>query len=139
MIQVWLRIAIWVIVIGIGYLLLGPKLFDSSPESPPFGSGTELFLPPAKPPRLLELEAILPSRALTADEVAEYQALVDDRNARFWRREGVSVGEALSGVETGRRAHLASLLAQRGVSEAEAAVFFMVLERDHPDLLADRR
>lgn len=138
MIHVILRITIWVLVLGIGYLVLGPEVFDSSSRESPFQGQAQIFLPPAKSPRLLEYEQARQQRALSAEEQAEYRRLVQERQSRFWQQEGVSVEEALSGIKTHRQEHLATILEQRGVSPEEAAIFFLVLDRDHPELLADR-
>ena len=137
MIQVLLRIAVWLVVLGIGYLVFGPGAFDSSKSSSPFETDASLYLPPARPQRLVDYEALRSERPLTAEESAEYAALVKDRQSTFWQREGVTVEEALSGVKTGRGAHLAKLLEERGLSPDEISVFFVVVERDHPSLLAD--
>ena len=51
MIHVGLRILVWVLVLGIGYLVFGPQLFDSSDHANPFDNRAELFLPPAKTQR----------------------------------------------------------------------------------------
>jgi hypothetical protein len=138
MIHVLLRVAVWVLVLGGAYLLFGPELFDSSRQESPFQSETALFLPPAKSQQELVYEELASQRPLNAEESADYQRLLQERQSRFWQREGVSVSEALSGVETQRKAHLAKLLQERGLAPEEAAVFFMVLERDHPQLLADQ-
>lgn len=138
MIHVLLRVLVWVVVIGVGYLLVGPKLFDSSSIDNPFASDAAIFLPPPKSQRHLEFDEILAARPLNEEELAEYRKLVRERQSRFWQQSGVTVEEALSGVKTQRREALASLLEQRGVTQEEAAVFFLVLERDHPALLADR-
>lgn len=138
MIQVALRIAVWVAVFGIGYLLFGPQLFDSSQGDNPFENKTTLYLPAAQSARESALQALAEQRALSSDEQAEYQALLRDRQARFWQREGTSVEEALSGVTQQRKQRLVELLQERGLAPQEAAVFLMVVERDHPALLADR-
>ena len=54
MIQVVLRIAIWLIVLGIGYWLIGPQVLDSSYDASPFKSASTLYLPPPRSPRLAE-------------------------------------------------------------------------------------
>ncbi len=46
--------------------------------------------------------------------------------------------EALFGINTQRKARLAEILEQRGLSKEESLVFLMVVERDHPALLADQ-
>lgn len=137
MIQVILRIAVWLIVLGIGYLVFGPSAFDSSNSSNPFETGSSLYLPPAKSQRLVDLETLRNQRPLDKEESAEYLALVKERQSAFWQREGVTVEEALSGVRSDRGAHLAKLLEERGLSPEEISVFFVVVERDHPSLLAD--
>ena len=138
MIQVALRVMVWVLVLGGAYILFGPELFDSSESTNPFASDSVLFLPPPKSPRLVEYEEMLKQRALTAEEAAEYRSLVKDRQSRFWQREGTSVEDALAGVKSQRKQRLVEILSQRGMTQDESAVFFMVLERDHPSLLADR-
>lgn len=138
MVHLLLRIAVWVVILGLGYLLIGPKLFDSSPDVSPFEGTSTIFLPPVKSPRHAEYDAMSKQRTLSAEEMEEYRGLVRERESKFWQREGVSVEEALAGVKTQRKQYLAELLAQRGVTEEEAAVFFLVLERDNPRLLADR-
>ena len=138
MIQFFARIAVWVLVIGFGYVLFGPELFDSSRSENPFTSDATFFLPPVKTQRLIEYEAILNERALTEQEADEYRSLVRDRQSRFWQGGGMSVEDALVDVKTGRKARLIEVLVQRGMSQNELAIFFMVLERDHPALLADR-
>lgn len=137
MIHVLLRIAVWMAVFGIGYLVFGPQLFDSSQGANPFETDARLFLPPAKSPRQLEYEQAMKSRKLGPEELADYQSLVLERESKFWQREGVSVEKALSGVKTQRKEYLAKILAQRGMSREESVIFFMVIERDHPALLAD--
>lgn len=138
MIHVLLRVAVWVLVIGIGYLVIGPELFDSSQNNSPFESRSTLYLPPPKSQRQLEYEEITQNRVLNADELAEYRALVEDRQSRFWQQDGVSVEQALSGVKTQRKERLAEILEKRGMAPEETAIFFVVLERDHPALLADQ-
>jgi hypothetical protein len=138
MIHVVLRIAVWAVVLGVGYLAFGPGLFDSSPDESPFGSGSTIFLPPPKSERHVAYEQMSRERALSPEELEDYRALVQDRESRFWQQQGVSVEQALSGVETQRKAHLAKILDQRGLTKEEAAVFFLVVERDHPALLQDR-
>jgi len=138
MIQVFLRILVWLAVFGIGYLLLGPQLFDSSRDANPFSTDAELFLPPARSAREIEYERLAQQRALTAEEQAAYLALARERQAAFWKGRDLTVSQALEGVTTGRRERLAELLAERGLTHDEAAVFMMVLDRDHPELLADR-
>lgn len=137
MIHVLLRVAVWVAVFGIGYLVFGPQLFDSSQSANPFETDARMFLPPAKPPRQLQYEEAMKSRRLGPEELADYRSLVLERESNFWQREGVTVEETLSGVKTQRKAYLAKILAQRGMSKEESVIFFMVIERDHPALLVD--
>jgi len=136
-IHVLLRIAVWVAVFGIGYLVFGPQLFDSSQSANPFETDARMFLPPAKLPRQLGYEEAMKARRLEPEELADYQSLVLERESKFWQREGVSVEEALSGVKTERKEYLAKILSERGMSKDESVIFFMVIERDHPALLAD--
>ncbi|MGB5774117.1 MAG: hypothetical protein WBP89_05605 [Sedimenticolaceae bacterium] len=138
MIHVLLRIAVWVAVFGIGYLVFGPQLFDSSHSTNPFESSSTIFLPPAKSAREMQYEEVIKERALAPEEAAEYQSLVVARESKFWQQEGVSVEEALSGVRKQRKQHLASILQQRGLSDDESAIFLMVVQRDHPALLEDQ-
>lgn len=138
MIHVLLRIAVWVLVLGIGYLVFGPQLFDSSPNSNPFESSSEIYLPPAKTERQIEYEKTMKGRGLEPEELAEYSALSRNREANFWQREGVSVEEALSGIQRQRKQRLVTILEQRGMSMDESAIFLMVVERDHPGLLSDQ-
>jgi hypothetical protein len=138
MVQVIARIAVWVVVIGAGYLLFGPDLLDSSRSANPFENEATLYLPPAKTQRELDYERMLAAGALQGHERTEYQALVDRRQADFWKGDGVSVEQALAGVRSGRRDRLLDLLYERGISAQEAAVFLRVVERDNPALLADR-
>ena len=133
-----IRIAVWLVILGGAYLVFGPQLFDSSRGDNPFASTTEIFLPPAKSEREIALEALMAGRWLEPGEAEEYRSLVRERRSRFWQREGVSVEQALSGIRRGRKQRLADLLAQRGLSPDDAAVFLTVVERDHPELLADR-
>ena len=138
MIQVLLRIAVWVLVLGVGYLVFGPQLFDSSGNDNPFESGSKIFLPPQKTKPQIEYEKIMEERRLQPEELAEYQALSQEREADFWQQAGVSVEDALSGIQRQRKQSLAAILEQRGMSRDEIAIFLMVVERDHPGLLADR-
>lgn len=138
MIHVLLRIAVWVLVLGIGYLVFGPQLFDSSPNSNPFESSSEIYLPPAKTERQIEYEKTMKGRGLEPEELAEYLALSRHRETNFWQREGVSVEEALSGIQRQRKQRLVTILEQRGMSMDESAIFLMVVERDHPGLLIDQ-
>jgi hypothetical protein len=138
MVHLLLRIAVWVVVLGIGYVVFGPGLFDSTPDDSPFESSSTIFLPPAKSQRHLEYDAIGRERALSTEELADYRELVQQRQSRFWQQQGISVEQALAGVETHRKEHLATILEQRGLTKEEAAVFLFVVERDHPALLKDR-
>jgi hypothetical protein len=138
MVHVLLRISVWVFVLGIAYLIFGSDLFDSSREADLFEGKTEMFLPPVKSKRHFEFDEIMKDRGLNADELAEYRALVQERESKFWHAEGVSVREALSGVNKRRKERLAAILEQRGATKDEAAIFLLVLERDHPALLADQ-
>lgn len=138
MIHVFLRIAVWVTVFAIGYLVFGSQLFDSSQSVNPFESVTTIYLPPVKSERQIEYEELMQTRNLDSEELAEYRSLAINRESKFWQREGVSVEEALSGVKRQRKQHLASILEQRGMSTEESAIFFMVVERDHPALLDDQ-
>ena len=138
MVHVFLRIAVWVLVIGMGYLMFGPELFDSSRTDNPFASHANLFLPPAKLQREVAYENILMERELRPEELAEYQQLVQKRQSDFWKGDGVAVEDALAGIQHQRKAYLATLLKQRGLSSEEAAIFLMVVERDHPAILTDQ-
>ena len=138
MIQFFARITVWVLVIGFGYMLFGPELFDSSRSENRFTSDATLFLPPVKTQHLIEYEGILNERALSEQEADEYRSLVRDRQSQFWQGDGMSVDDALADVKTGRKGRLIEILVQRGMSQNELAIFFTVLERDHPVLLADR-
>jgi len=139
MVHVFLRIAVWVLVLGIGYLILGPDLFDSSRDENPFESRAQLYLPPAKSQRQIEYEQVATERPLSAEEAAAYRELVDDRSARFWQGDGLSVEEALAGVKQQRKQRLAEILAERGLTPEEISVFLFVVERDNPALLADQQ
>lgn len=138
MIHVLLRIAVWLLVFGIGYLVFGPQLFDSARNANPFGSEKTLFLPPAKSEREMKFEELLKQRNLDGEEAAEYLALVQERQSGFWASEGLSVEEALAGIQTERKERLVGLLVERGMSGDEIAIFLAVLERDHAALLSDR-
>lgn len=139
MIHVWLKIGVWVAVFGIGYLVFGPQLFDSSGVGGPVqGSASQLFLPPAKPKRLIDYERRLALGQLETDEFPEYQALSKAHQGSFWEGGEVSVEQALAGVKHHRGQHLAAILEERGLSKAEQSIFFTVLKRDYPDLLEDR-
>jgi len=138
MLHFLLRILVWVLVLGGGYLLLGPELFDTSSGGGPFETDSEIFLPPAKSPRLLQYDALSQERALSAEERTEYQRLTKERASRFWQQEGISVEEALAGVTSQRKDRLVEILKERGMSGEEITVFLFVVERDNPALLAER-
>ena len=138
MIHVILRIAVWALVIGMGYVVLGPELFDSSRVDNPFQSEATLFLPPLKSPRLIEYEQRLQQGMLGANELSEYQALVKERQAGFWKGSDTTVKQALAGVNTQRKEYLATLLKKRGLSDEELGIFIAVVQRDNPTLLKDR-
>ena len=138
MIHVLLRVLVWVLVLGVGYLVLGPSVFDSSDTANPFGRSATLFLPPAKQQREVELDRLIQQRALTPEEQAEYESLVQTRRSSFWRGQDISVEKALSGVTTQRAAHLVTVLEERGWSRDDAVMFLTVVRRDNPDVLADR-
>lgn len=139
MVQVWLRVGVWVMVFGIAYLMFGPQFFDGSRSANPVGSHTQLYLPPAKSMRETELAQLAEQGRLDAAQQAEYVDLREGRQARFWQGDGTSVEQALAGVATQRKAHLAALLRQRGLSDLEAGLFMMAVERDYPRLLEDRQ
>lgn len=134
MIHVLLRIAVWVAVFTVGYLLFGPELFDSTGGNP-FSRQGAIYLPPAKPVELIAYETLMAERALDETEQAEYLALDKAWRSRFWQGSELTVTEALSGVENERKAHLAGLLAARGLAPQDAGAFLMVVERDRPELL----
>jgi len=138
MVHVLLRILVWVLVIGVGYLVFGPDGFDSSPEPAPFEHQAAIFLPPAKTGRESALEDAATRGPLTRAESEELLTLSRQRQSDFWQQQGTSVTEALAGVRTGRKAQLLGILQERGLSREEAGVFLVVVERDRPDLLADR-
>jgi len=138
MIHVLLRIAVWLAVFAIGYLVFGPQLFESSRNANPFGSEKILYLPPVRAERLIEYEKLLERRRLDGDEAREYKTLVEERQSGFWASEGLSVEEALAGIETQRKERLIGLLVERGMTGDEIAIFVAVLERDHAHLLSDR-
>ena len=139
MIHVLPKIAVWLLVIGGAYLIFGPQSFDSSGGGNPLQNGSsQLYLPPAKSDRLMSYERRLEAGQLRPAEFAEYQALAKTHQSSFWEGDGLSVEQALSDVENNRSEHLASILAKRGLSNEEQAVFFTVLKRDHPELLEDR-
>ncbi len=138
MIQVFLRILVWLLVFGIGYLVFGPTLFDSSDSANPFENPATLYLPAEKTRQQLDYEKLIEERKLTPQESAQYLALVRERQSGFWRQEGVSVEQALADVAQGRKARLVEILERRGLSREEIAIFFAVVERDNPALLEDR-
>ena len=136
MIHVLPKIVVWLVLIGGAYLIFGPQSFDSSGGADTLHTGaSQLFLPPAKPERLLRYERRLKTGQLQAAEFSEYQTLVKTYRSKFWVGDGLSVEEALSGVEDSRDEHLASILEERGLSKEEQSIFFTVLKRDHPELL----
>ena len=139
MFHVLLRLSVWLLVFGIGYLLFGPDLFDSSRSADPFATDRTVFLPPAKTQRELEYETVMQQRDLDPEEQAAYEMLVQQRQAGFWRGDGVSVEEALAGVPKQRKQYLSDLLIARGLSGTQLAIFLAVVERDHAALLADRQ
>lgn len=138
MAQVGLRIAIWVLVLGIAYFVFGPKVFDSSGDSNPFTSEKALYLPPEKPQALRDFEHLAGQRALTDGEQAQYRSAMKAYQGDFWRAEGTTIEQALAEFPNQRRERLIDILQARGLSPSEINVFFMVLNRDHPDLLDDR-
>jgi hypothetical protein len=137
MIHVLLRIGVWVVVFAIGYLVFGPKLFDSFSHDESPQSTATLYLPPPKPQRLVELEGRLKAGGLDPNESVEYQSLAKQWQASFWKGDGLTVEQALSGVKDHRRERLAAILAERGLSGEELSFFFMAVQRDHPSLLED--
>jgi hypothetical protein len=139
MIYVLPKIAVWLLVIGGAYWMLGPQSFDSSREENALQhQSPQLFLPPAKPDRLLSYERRYEAGRLEPSEFSEYQALVNAYQDSFWEGDGLSVEEALSEVKEKRGEGLASLLAERGLTREEQAIFMTVLMRDHPEILDDR-
>lgn len=138
MIQVSLRIAVWLIVIGIGYFIFGPELFDGPGNNKQLTDGRPLFLPPVKQHRLVELENLLNKGTLSGNEVREYQSLVQERRSSFWTGKETSVEAALAGIKSGRKHRLIEILSERGLSGDELAVFLTVVQRDHAHLLEDR-
>ena len=138
MVHVVLRVLVWVVVLGVAYLAFGPQLFDSSETANPFGRTSTLFMPPAKQQREIELERMIEQRELSSQERAEYESIVQARRASFWKGEGMSVGEALTGVTQQRSTYLMQLVEQRGWTRQEAAMFLTVVRRDCPELLDDR-
>lgn len=139
MIHVFLKIMVWVVVLGIGYFIFGPQSFDSSGGGNPFrSSSSQLFLPPAKSERLMAYERRLATGQLQPAEFPDYQVLAKAHQGSFWEGDELSVEEALSGVRKNRGEHLASVLEKRGLSKEEQSIFFTVLQRDHPELLEDR-
>ena len=138
MIYVLLKIAVWVLVIGIGYFVFGPQGINSSDGGNTLqNASTQLFLPPAKSERLKGYERSLAAGELQPAEYGEYQALSKAHQSSFWKGSELSVEQALSGVKNHRSEHLASILQKRGLSMEELSIFFTVLKRDHPELLAD--
>lgn len=137
MLHLSLKILVWTIVLGVAYLAVGPKVFDSGGDAL-FSDASPLYLPPAKSDALRELERRAATDRLAADQAADYQTLAQDYQAGFWRGDGTTVEQALSGVATGRAERLAEMLDERGLSQQEAAVFFAVVRRDRPGLLDDR-
>lgn len=131
------RVAVWILVLGIAYLVLGPQVFDSSTADNPFHSNAPLYLPPEKSPRLRELEARLAAGGLTGDAAGEYRALARDWQADFWNGRDLTVEQALGDATAHRRERLLTVLAGRGLSADEAAAFFTVVQRDRPGLLDD--
>ena len=83
MIHVLLRIAVWVAVFGIGYLLFGPQLFDSPRSSNPFASKATLFLPPAKSDREFEYEEILKKMEEVLDKLKHIEDEIPSFNEFF--------------------------------------------------------
>lgn len=138
MIHVLPKVVVWLVVIGAAYLIFGPQSFDSSGGGDPLrNASSQLYLPPAKSERLVGYEQRLEAGQLQPEEFSEYQAVAKAYQASFWKGNGLSVEEALSGVDSHRIEHLASILAERGLSKEEASIFFTVLMRDHPELLED--
>lgn len=138
MLHIALRLLLWIAVLVAGYLLLGPDGFDSSGDANPFATQEPLYLPPVRPARLIELEQAMQEGATDATAMAEYQALVRERQAGFWKGDGLTLESALAGVERGRRDRLIGLLRERGASDEEISVFLGVVARDRPKLLVDR-
>ena len=91
MAQVGLRIAIWVLVLGIAYFAFGPKLFDSSGDGNPFTSDKALYLPPEKPQALRDFERLAGQRDLSDSEQADYLAAMQAYQGIFWRAEGTTI------------------------------------------------
>lgn len=138
MIHVLLKVLVWVVVLGVGYVIFGPQSFDSSGGGDSLRNpSAQLFLPPAKSERLVDYERRLAAGQLQPAEFSEYQALARAHQSRFWRGGELSVEEALAGVRSHRGERLAAILEERGLSQEEQSVFFTVLQRDHPDLLED--
>jgi len=139
MIHVLLKILVWVVVLGVGYFVFGPQSFDSSDGGGPFrDSSSELFLPPAKPDRLIDYERRLAADQLQPAEFAGYQALAKAHQSDFWKGRDLTVEKALAGVRSNRGRHLVAILRERGLSKEEQSIFLTVLQRDHPELLEDR-
>jgi hypothetical protein len=139
MIQVLPKIVLWVVLIGMAYAVFGPQTFNSSGSGNPLnGSPSQLYLPPAKPERLIVYEQRLSLGTLQPEEFSAYQALSRKHQASFWDGQDKTVEEALSGVTQDRGDYLAAILDERGLSKEEQSIFFTVLKRDHPGLLEDR-
>lgn len=139
MIHVIPKLVVWMLLIGGAYLIFGPQPFDSSRGIDPLrNQSSQLLLPPAKSDRLMNYERRLEAGQLRRDEFALYQTLANEHQSRFWKGDGLSVEEALSGFKNNRGEELASILAERGLSMEEQSIFFTVLKRDHPELLTDR-
>lgn len=139
MIHVALKIGVWLCLLGVFYLVFGPQAFDSSNLADPLqNASSRIYLPPTKPPRLVELENRLHGGGLQADETSEFRSLAREYQGRFWKGDGVTVEQALSGVREQRRQRLLELLKERGLTDEEVSVFWAVLNRDHPAMLADR-
>jgi hypothetical protein len=139
MIEVLPKIAVWLLVIAGAYLIFGTQSFDASREENALQhQAPQLLLPPAKPDRLLDYERRLEAGQLDPAEFSEYETLVKTYQRSFWEGDGLSVEAALTGIENDRGESLASMLAERGLTKEEQAIFFTVLMRDHPELLEDR-
>jgi hypothetical protein len=139
MIQIVPKILVWIVVIGIAYMMFGPQAFDSSGRGDPLhGSSAQRYLPPAKPERLVSYEQRLFAGKLQPEEFSAYQALSRKYQGSFWDGRETTVEEALSGVKLHRGEHLAAILEELGLSQEEQSIFFTVLKRDHPALLEDR-
>lgn len=137
--QVLPKIVLWIVVIGIAYVVVGRGTFDSpGTDNPLQAPSAELFLPPAKPERLIAFEQRLSADKLQPDELSEYLALSRQYQDRFWKGGETTVEQALSGVQDQRARHLSVILEKRGLSTQEQSVFFTVVKRDYPQLLEDR-